>query len=117
MARTPKGPLDRFTAIAEADRLQRLLRERGDYAHLHVRPNGQHLLIQADSGDGKPEVIARATALNQSTFALGFRNHSGRWEPIPCEGPLETLVDDLIATLGPFLDAANFMVRTSRTEY
>lgn len=105
-------PLDKFAVQAAALHLQSLLRARGSYEHLRVRPHGQHLLVEGIGDDGAADVVARATALTHSTFQLDFRAHSGRWEPLPVEGDLNAIVDGLTQELGPFLDAAMFSNRT-----
>lgn len=109
---TRSKPLDRFDAEAAAQRLESLLHAKGDYGHVRVRPYGQHLRVEARCHDGKYDLIARATALGASCYEVSFRSHTGRWDPLPGEGSLETVVNTLTEELGPFLDASNFVAPT-----
>lgn len=87
--------------------LQRLIRERGDYAHVHVQARGGHLVVKTEDNQGTQVIIARATPIGGAEYGLSFRTHSGRWEPMPVSGKLEQIVEGLIEMLGPYLDRAN----------
>lgn len=91
----------------QADRLERLIRERGEYGHIQVRCRAGHLVIESCDANGA-EPVARLTPLGGGTYGLGFYNHSGRWEPMPIRGPMEQVVDDLIETLRPYLERMDF---------
>jgi hypothetical protein len=91
------------TAVA----LQELLRERGDYAHVSVRPRAGHLTIEVEDAQGNHSIIARATPLGGGSYGLSFRTHMGRWEPMPVSGPLKEIVEGLTGPLGPYLDRSN----------
>lgn len=104
-------PLNRFAAQSAASRLQALLHDRG-YGHLRVRAHGQHLRVEAATGGGVYELVARAESLDAATYGLSFRTHAGRWEPLPVEGALEAIADGLTQELAAYLDPSNFMERT-----
>lgn len=90
-----------------AQTFQDLLRNRGDYGHVAVRVARGHLVIELCADDASPQVLARASPLGGGAFGLSFRNHSGRWEPMPVVGSLEEVADSTVALLGPYLDPRN----------
>ncbi len=90
-----------------AQRLQDLLRARGDHGHVAVRVARGHLVIELCDDDAPPDVLARASPLGGGVFGLSFRNHSGRWEPLPVVGPLEDVAAATVTLLGPYLDPRN----------
>jgi hypothetical protein len=92
---------------ASAARLEALIRQRGDYAHVHVQARAGQLLIKTQDSQGAQDIIARATPIGGGQYDLSFRNHSGRWEPMPVSGLMEPFVEGLIGMLGPYLDRIN----------
>ncbi len=101
---------------AYAEEAQRLIRARGDYGHVFVRAHGNHLLIEvADAG--KREIVARLTHVTLGSFDLHFRNHSGRWEPMPVQGPLPDAVPQALEMLGPFLRSQEIPLGISGTHH
>ena len=92
---------------SSADRMETLIRQRGDYAHVHVQARAGHLLIKTQDSQGVKDLIARATPIGDGQYGLSFRNHAGRWEPMPVSGSMEQFVEGLIEVLGPYLDRSN----------
>jgi len=90
-----------------ADRLERLMRARGDYAHVTIRARASHLLVEVDDGSGAKDPVARATSLGGGVYGVSFRSHTGRWEPVPIQGTLEEVADALTVDFGPYLDRGN----------
>lgn len=90
-----------------AGRLQSLVQGQGNYAHLTVRAQGAHLVVEVASAGGEKDVVARATALGGGQYGLGFLSHTGKWEPLPVQGPLESIAEGLTGLLGPHLDLDN----------
>jgi hypothetical protein len=88
----------------DAALLERLVRARGDYAHIAVRAARVHLLIENTSVHGPADVVARATPLGAGAYGLSFRTHAGRWEPMPVAGPLADVAAATVELLGPYLD-------------
>jgi hypothetical protein len=87
--------------------LERLLHERGDYAHVHVQARAGHLLVKAQDSQGAQVPIARATPLGGGQYGLSFRTHQGRWEPMPVSGALPDIAQALTEMLGAYLDREN----------
>jgi hypothetical protein len=90
-----------------ATALQDLLRRRGKYDHVTVRPRSGHLNIEAADADGQRSIVARATPLGGAEYGLSFRTSGGRWDPMPVSGPLEEIADAVVGLLGPYLNPAN----------
>ena len=88
------------TKDGEAATLQDGIRALGDYAHVDVLSRGGHLVI---SPDGEP--VARLTPTSApGLYGLSFRNHSGRWEPMPFVGDLQQQAQNVVAALAPYLE-------------
>lgn len=95
-----------ITAGAAAQRLQDLIRQKGQYGHVEVRSRAQHLVVEV-AFDGGRDPVARATAIDARNYALSFRSHTGRWEPLPVTGPLEEIARSITEELGAYIDPAN----------
>lgn len=87
-----------------AARLEHLIRQRGDYAHVHVQARAGHLVVKTQDSQGGQVIVARATPLGGMEYGLSFRSHTGRWEPMPVSGLMEQIVEGLLDFLGPFVD-------------
>jgi hypothetical protein len=92
---------------AAAGTLEQIIRTRGKYAHVHVRPQAGHLNIEAEGVQGTRVITARATPLDATEYGLSFRKYTGQWEPMPVSGSLEQIAEGMIELLGPYLDRAN----------
>ncbi len=90
-----------------AVRLERLMHARGDYAHVTIRAQGHHLVVEVDDGSGAKDPTARATSLGGGLYGVSFRSHTGRWEPVPIQGTLEDVAEALTVEFGPYLDQDN----------
>lgn len=90
-------------ADAEACRLQQLMSEHLDHDAVRVRPYGQHLVMDM-AGDGDPYPVARLTRLEPGQYGLGFRLHTGRWDPMPVSGSLEEVARFAAQMLAPYFD-------------
>jgi hypothetical protein len=93
--------------VASADRLERMIRLRGDFSHVHVEAKAGHLLVKTQDKQGAQDMVARATPLGGGEYGLSYRTHSGRWEPMPVSGGLDQIVSGLLDLLGPYLDPSN----------
>ena len=65
---------------------------------MYVRTWGDHLIIGRNEpfgpgGELEADDRVRLTALNHSSFGLGVRRHTGRWEQTPFTGTLDELVN------------------------
>lgn len=81
-----------------------MIRQRGQYAHVHVQARAGHLVIHTQDSQGGQVIVARATPLGGMEYGLSFRSHTGRWEPMPISGSLEHIVDGVMDFLAPFVD-------------
>lgn len=96
-----------LTLMSTAAQLERLIRSKGDYSHIHVRPRAGHLNVETEDLQGVRVIVARATPLGAGAYGLSFRRHTGRWEPMPVSGTVEVIVQGLLDCLGPYLDRSN----------
>ena len=85
----------------------------GDYAHLAVRHDGQHIVLEHPGpaetpGDASP--VARLTPLGglPIQFGLSFATHDGRWETMPVSGLLDHVLRAAVEMLGPYLAPEDF---------
>ena len=99
--KSPAGPL-------EAQKLEALIRGRGDYAHIEVQARAGHLVIESREGKDTKTTVARLTPLAGNLYGLSFCAHTGKWEPMPFTGPLEKIADDLLEALAPYLQRMDF---------
>jgi len=107
--KTRKRSSKKKTTDEEAQQLCDAIRSLGDYDHIRVRAERGHLNIYPDNH----EPIARLTPLGRGDYGLSFRNHSGRWEPMPFAGDISHLASDLVTTLAPYLERWDFSDRKS----
>jgi hypothetical protein len=112
--RMAEPALHRTDAQTYAREAETLIHARGNYAHVHVRPHGNHLVVELEAGGGR-EPVARLTYLGGRQFGLGFHHHTGRWQPMPFSGPLETATCQLVQMLGPYLEPLDFPLDISGT--
>ena len=72
-----------------------------------VKAYGRHFLIQIND-NGQLDTIARLTQIEPETYAVSFKSHTGRWDPLPEEGSRDEMITMLVEELGPYLDPANY---------
>jgi len=94
-------------AEAEASKLQELMSDHLGHDEVKVRPYGQHLVLEAVCGDTS-EPVVRLTRLEQSRYGLSFRQHTGRWEPVPLAGTLEEVADGAAHLFAAYFDPAHY---------
>ena len=97
----------------QAQQLCDAIRSLGDYQHVRVRAERGHLNIYPD----QYEPVARFSPLGGGQYSLGFRNHTGRWEPMPFAGDIPHLAKDLVTTLAPYLQRWDFPDRKSGSKH
>jgi len=97
-----KRKKDSPQAQEQAQQLQTMIRSRGDYEHIRVRPRAGHLVIECEEKLGT-HPVARLTPLGGGQFGLSYCNHTGKWEPMPFSGPMPQVVEDMISALAPYL--------------
>ena len=87
-----------------AQRLATLLKELLGHDQIAVRAHGPHLHIRLVEADLET-VVARLTEIRAGTFAAAYRNHAGRWEPLPGVGHLEQVAQIVVDCLAPYLES------------
>ena len=91
--------------VSERDvaQLKSLLAQRKGLGHLRIRKRGDSLILY--SGPRDDEVRhGRLTALGTKAWGLSLPHHTGRWARTPFVGPMNSVVDILIDTLGFYLE-------------
>jgi hypothetical protein len=80
----------------------------GDFAHLHVRTSGHHVLIEsrAEGRDQGRTPLARLTALGRDAFGLSFYDPSAGGEPIVLVDYLDEIVVTMVGGLDPDLEVS-----------
>ncbi|WP_244223075.1 hypothetical protein [Cupriavidus lacunae] len=86
--------------------MQQQLRSLLGHEQIITQAYGRHLLIKR-LDDEEPTVVARLTELGRNRYGAAFRNHSGRWEPLPGEGPLDEMAELIVTLLQPYLQPDN----------
>jgi hypothetical protein len=84
-------------------RVRRGLDARGEFAHLHVRAAGPHVVIESRTSsraEGKAPV-ARLTSLGRDAYGLSFYDPGAGWEPIVLVDLLDEIVDTMLGGLDP----------------
>jgi hypothetical protein len=107
--RNPKAVTDQA-----AHQLQAGIRRLGNFEHVSARVQRGHLVVV--SGDDEWPV-ARLTLLGGDHYALSFRRHDGRWEPMPFAGPLDDVATTLATTLAPYLQPVDFPSAISGSDH
>jgi hypothetical protein len=95
-----------FDAQRKAADLQRKLAALTGHDLVHVKPYGKHLLIQMHR-DENLDTIARLTEMGRNAYSSAFRSHTGRWEPLPGTGNLETVAEQVVTLLAPHFATNN----------
>lgn len=95
-----------FDAQRKAADLQRKLAALTGHDLVHVKPYGKHLLIQMHR-DENLDTIARLTEMGRNAYSSAFRSHTGRWEPLPGTGNLETVAEQVVTLLAPYFATHN----------
>jgi hypothetical protein len=115
---TPSQTLSRQAfATVVCDKLVAL----GDFAHLNVRHDGQHIVVEQpgppDDPDG-PEPIFRLTPLGGLPihFGLSFAAQDGRWQKLPVSGLLADVLASAVEMLRPYLVPDRLLSDTSGTD-
>lgn len=111
-AKTP-GP----DALAEVVRTKLL--GLGDFGHLHVRRQAEHVLIEQPGPPDAPDnrqAVLRLTLIGGFRFGLSLRRHTNRWEKVPVSGVLADVLAGAVAMFGPWL-APPLMIDTSEMDY
>ena len=127
--RMSKPPKKRISTVSRSARdtqhpLVPIVRDKlaslGDFAHLTVYRQGDHLFIaHAGSPDAPDDVdpVLRISHAGHWRFGLSLRRPSGRWEPVPIAGAMFEVVAEAVRTFGPWLAPREVIRDTCRTDY
>lgn len=103
-SRAPGGETPVPDALAQVVRSKLL--GLGDFGHLHVRRESEHVLIEQPGPPDAPDErypVLRLTPIGGFRFGLSLRRHSNRWEKIPVSGVLADVLAAATAMFGPWL--------------
>jgi hypothetical protein len=78
----------------------------GDFSHLQLRRDKEHVLIEQPGPPDDPEdrfAVLRLTPIGGFRFGLSLARHTGRWEKLPIAGVLTDVLEQAVAMLGPWL--------------
>ena len=92
----------------------------GDFAHLTVYRQGDHLFIaHVGPPDACDEVdpVLRITHVGHWHFGLSLKRPNGRWQPVPIAGAMFEVVTEAARTFGPWLAHREIIRETCGTDY
>jgi hypothetical protein len=124
MRRTARHPTPSQTRgrQALADLVRVKLIALGDFGHLHIRHDGQHIVVghpapPDNPDDGNP--VFRLTILGGLPvhFGLSFASHDGRWQKLPVSGLLGDVLSQTVEMLGPYLEPQTLLGDNSGTDH
>jgi hypothetical protein len=78
----------------------------GQFAHLHVRRQAEHVVIETPGPQATPDdrvPVLRLTPIGGYRFGLSFFRHQGRWQKIPVSGHLADVLAQAVAMFAPWL--------------
>jgi hypothetical protein len=103
-------------AVVVRDKLTSL----GDFAHLTVYRQGDHLFIAhldpAGSLDDADPVL-RITHAGHWRFGLSLRRPNGRWQPVPIAGAMFEVLAQAVRIFEPWLAPREVIRDTCGTDY
>jgi hypothetical protein len=92
----------------------------GDFAHLAVYRQGDHLFIAhakpPDALDDADPVL-RITHAGHWRFGLSLRRPNGRWQPVPIAGAMFAVLAEAVRTFGPWLAPREVIRDTCGTDH
>lgn len=122
--RMNRAPRPSATKSSGPDALAEVVRTKllglGDFGHLHVRRQAEHLFIEQPGPSDAPDdrhAVLRLTSIGGFRFGLSLRRHSNRWEKIPVSGVLADVLASAVTMFGPWLAPEPLMIDTSETDY
>lgn len=92
----------------------------GDFAHLRVRRQAEHVLIEQPGPPEAPEEhdpVLRLTPIPGFRFGLSVLHHDGRWRKLPISGVLADVLAHAVAMFGILLARDEIISATSETVY
>lgn len=113
-AAQPSGP----DLVAEVVRTKLLAL--GDFGHLHVRRQAEHVVIEQPGPPEAPDdrvPVLRLTPIAGFRFGLSLRRHTNRWEKIPISGVLADVLANAVCMFRPWLAPQPLIGETCETDY
>jgi len=92
----------------------------GDFAHLRVRRQAEHVLVEQPGPPDAPDEhdpVLRLTPIGGFRFGLSVYDHNGRWRKIPISGVVADVLTQAVAMFGPLLAPEENTSATSETDY
>jgi hypothetical protein len=92
----------------------------GDFAHLHVRRQAEHVVIEQPGPPENPadrHPVLRLTPIGGFRFGLSLHRHTDRWEKIPVSGVLADVLASAVTMFGPWLAPEPLVGGTSEMDY
>ena len=92
----------------------------GDFAHLAVYRQGDHLFIAHVGPSDAPDdvdAVLRITHAGHWRFGLSLRRPNGRWQPVPIAGAMSEVVAEAVRAFGPWLAPHGIIRDTCGTDY
>lgn len=92
----------------------------GDFAHLTVYRQGDHLFIAHTGPPDAPDdvdPVLRITHAGHWRFGLSLRRHDGRWQPVPIAAAMSDVIAEAVCTFGPWLAPRELIRDTCGTDY
>ncbi len=120
-AARPPTTSEKLSRQAFADLVREKLVALGDFGHLHVHHDGQHIVIAQPGPPEDPEdrdPVLRLTPLGglPAQFGLSFASQDGRWEKLPVSGLLADVLSQAVEMLAPYLAPDELLGDTSGTD-
>ena len=92
----------------------------GDFAHLAVYRQGDHLFIAHPGPPDAPDdldPVIRITHAGHWRFGLSLRQSNGRWRPVPIAGAMYEVLGEAVRAFGPWLAPRKVIRDTCGTDY
>jgi hypothetical protein len=92
----------------------------GDFAHLTVYREGDHLFVAHAGPPDAPDdldPVLRITHAGHWRFGLSLRRPSKRWQPVPIAGAMFEVIAEAVRTFGPWLAPRPVFSGTMETDY
>ncbi|CAM5789185.1 hypothetical protein CCAE64S_02334 [Castellaniella caeni] len=96
-----------LSAKDDAARLQRQVRSLLGHEQIVTQAYGRHLLIKRVDGE-QLTVVARLTKFDRNHYGAAFRNHDGRWEPLPGASSLDEMAELVVTLLQRYLQPDDY---------
>jgi hypothetical protein len=118
--RAPRTPAERQSSDALTAVVRDKLMALGDFAHLYVRRDREHIVVELSGPPDDPverEPVLRLTPIGGFRFGLSHAGADGRWRKMPVSGLLADVLTQAVDMLAPWLAEETLLGDTSGTVY